>query len=188
MRPNIVLLTLAAGLLLRYPGFGQANEPDPLPALLDAPDHTFVNAPAPVSTHRMALGINYTGAQFRWNFRSRWAVEGRYQQGSATSDYGNVKSKVFGVRAYRFFRTERRFPLYIAPEIARATATPERSDYRVDGFAAGVAGGMEYHVTPRISLDVDIGPYVIALHEKKTQVSQSSLDFVLNTALLVHLF
>src|SRR5690242_5611221 len=47
---------------------------------------------------RLSLGVNYLGAQVRWTLSPRWALEGRFQEGKASSDYGDVKSKVFGLR------------------------------------------------------------------------------------------
>ncbi len=140
------------------------------------------------SRERLSLGVNYTGAQLRWNISSRWAAEGRYQQGKASSNYGDVTARVFGLRGYRFIRSESRFPLYWGSEIAYTTAKPETSNYKTNGLALGAFGGMQYHVTRRISLDVDLGPYVISLTETQTRTSSTNLDFVLNTALLVRIF
>src|SRR5437016_1082132 len=52
---------------------------------------------------RLSIGINYTGGQIRWNFSPRWSSELQFQQGKAASNYGDVKSQVYGLRAYRFF-------------------------------------------------------------------------------------
>ncbi len=76
----------------------------------------------------LALGFNYTGAQVRWELSRHWALEGRYQRGTARSQYGDVTAQVFGVRAYRFLRTSSRLPLYLGSEIASATGKPETSN------------------------------------------------------------
>ena len=147
-----------------------------------------LSSDSPVPHDRLAIGINYTGAQIRFGLTSRWALEGRYQQGSASSNYGDVKAQVFGLRGYRFRHPENRFTFYWGAEGAYATATPESSYYKVNGLALGGFGGLEYHVARRVSIDMDLGPYIIALTEKHTHTSSTNLDFVLNTALLVRIF
>jgi len=141
-----------------------------------------------VSRQRLSLGINFAGAQARWNFSTRWAMEGRYQQGQASSDYGDVKAQVFGLRFYRFIHPERRLPLYWGSEMAYVTAKPESSAYKANGVAMGVFAGMQVHLTRRIFMDMDLGPYVISLTETHTHASATTLDFVLNTALVAKVF
>jgi outer membrane protein with beta-barrel domain len=137
---------------------------------------------------RLSIGLNYTGGQVRWNFSPHWATELQYQQGKASSNYGDVKSQVYGLRIYRFFNTSSRFSLYTGPEYAYAQAKPETSSFRVKGFVLGAYGGLEYRVTKRISVDADLGPYVISLKETQTKEDSTNLDFVLNTAILWRLF
>ena len=137
---------------------------------------------------RLSLGVNYTGAQIRWNLSPRWAMEGRYQGGTASSNAGDVTASVFGVRGYRFSHPERRIPLYLGSEIAYAKAEPVSSNYKVRGVAAGLFAGMEYRVAKRIAFDIDLGPYVLSLTETHTHTSSTSLDFIVNTALLVRIF
>jgi opacity protein-like surface antigen len=152
----------------------------PLPSGQPAP---FV---APKSAHRLAIGINYTGGQLRWMFTPRWAVEGRYQTGSAGSSYGDVKAQVFGVRGYHYYKTSSRFPLYLGAEIAHAEAKADQSDYKTNGVAGGIFGGVQYFVLKNLSIEADLGPYVIALSNDQTNQSQTNLDFILNTALVYH--
>lgn len=137
---------------------------------------------------RLSIGINYTGGQIRWNLSSRWAAEGRYQEGTSSSNYGDVTARVFGLRGYRFLHPENRVAFYWGAEGAYATAKPVSSSYKVTGLAIGGFGGLEYRVARRISIDADLGPYVISLTEKQTHTSTTNLDFVFNTALLVRLF
>ncbi len=137
---------------------------------------------------RLAVGVNYQGGQLRMGLTPRWALEGRFQEGTSTSNYGDVTAHVFGLRAYRFRHPENRFSFYWGMEGAYATAKPASSNYRVNGMAFGGFGGMEYHVARRISIDMDLGPYVISLTEKQTHTSSTNVDFVLNSALLVRLF
>jgi hypothetical protein len=101
----------------------------------------------PAPRERLSLGVNYTGGQVRWNLSPKWAAEGRYQQGTASSNYGDVKAQVFGIRGYRFVHPENRFPFYWGAEAAYATAKPESSSYKTKGMALGAFGGMEYRAT-----------------------------------------
>src|ERR1700733_13654616 len=71
---------------------------------------------APAVPRHFSIGINDLGAQLRFHLNPRWAVEGRYVTGSASSDVGTVHANVFGVRGYRFFDERRRFRLYAGLE------------------------------------------------------------------------
>ncbi len=145
------------------------------------------SGPAVPRAH-LLVGLNYTGGQVRWMLSPRWAIEGRYQTGKASSDYGTVKSSVVGLRLYRFFERESRFSFYAGPEMAHAEAKPETSNYRTTGFAAGVFGGVQCRVSSRLSVNADIGPYIISLKEEQTKLNSTNLDFVLNTAIVIRLF
>jgi len=147
------------------------------------------NAPSLPSQH-FAVGINYTGGQFRYRFAQKWAAESRIQFGSADSDIGTIHAFVFGLRMYRFFPFGKsdRIAWYVAGEGDYATASSHEYSYHVSGFAFGSVGGLEYRITRRISLAADIGPYVISLKEQETGLSSTGLDFVVNTALIFYLF
>src|SRR5947209_8331149 len=43
-----------------------------------------------VPHEKLSLGVNYTGAQARWNFSPHWAAEARFQEGKSSSNYGDV--------------------------------------------------------------------------------------------------
>jgi hypothetical protein len=154
----------------------------------DDPPYRRLTVPDETVAHRLGLGIAYLGAQARWRLSSRWSVEGRYQRGSASSQYGKVIAQAYGLRAYRFYHAEGRLPLYWGLEAAYSSAKPETSTYATRGPAGGAFGGLEYRIGRRFAVDLDIGPYVIALKEKKTGMSQTNLDFVVNTAAMVFLF
>ena len=134
-----------------------------------------------------AVGVNYLGGELRWRPSSRWAFEGDYQQDKASSNYGDVTARVYGARAYRFFHERNRWSLYAGPEFAYTTAKPETSGYSTKGFVGGAFMGAEFNITRRLAFDLDIGPYVISLKESQTQMSQTNLDFVIQTALLFNL-
>jgi hypothetical protein len=147
------------------------------------------NAPSLPSQH-FAVGVNYTGGQFRYRFAQKWAAESRMQIGSADSDIGTIRAFVFGLRAYRFFPFGKsdRIAWYLAGEGDYARASSHEYNYQVSGLAFGSVGGLEYRLTRRISLAADIGPYVISLKEQQTGISSTGLDFVVNTALIFYLF
>lgn len=140
--------------------------------------------------YHWAFGVSYTGAQVRYALSSRWAAEGRLQFGSADSHYGAVHSDVFGLRGYRFFslRHSGHFVGYWGGEGDYAKAESRSSSYATKGMTAGAFGGLEYRVSPRVFIGVDIGPYVISLKETQTQTSSTGLDFVVNTGVNVFLF
>jgi hypothetical protein len=189
VRGMLVLL----GLLLLTPVFAWT---DPAPDELDvlqkgdgASNRTLVlNPKSRDSLYHWAAGASYTGFQLRYQFSCRWAVEGRAQFGSADSDYGKVSSKVFGIRGYRFFPFRDYLAWYTGGEVAYARAQSDTTSYETKGFAAGGFGGMEYRIAKRVSVGVDIGPYIISLRETQTQMTQTSLDFVVNTAINFYLF
>ncbi len=142
----------------------------------------------PTPRERLSIGVNYTGGQVRWRLSTRWAAEGRMQFGSADSNYGKVHSQIFGLRGYRFFPFRERMTWYAGGEAAYVKADTDSSSYNTSGFAFGTFGGLEYRVLPRVSVGVDIGPYVISLKEKQTGLTSTGLDFVINTALNFYLF
>lgn len=140
--------------------------------------------------YHWALGVSYTGAQLRYQISPKYAAEFRYQYGEADSSYGDVKAEVEGFRGYRFIPYRRNLAWYLGAEIAHANAhTPGGNRaYETQGFAAGGFAGLEYRVLPRLAIGMDIGPYFISLKEKQTQLTQTNLDFVINTALNFYLF
>jgi opacity protein-like surface antigen len=194
----LVLLWLWLALLFLTP-FCWADQKDPQvlrphsetwDLLQEEPDtpetkHRDFEMPRP---YRLALGVSYFGEQLRYEWSSRWATELRHQHGKASSDQGDVSADVFGLRGYRSFHRRERFSFYWGGEGAYAKANPSMSTYRVTGVALGAFGGMEYRVMKRITVNADLGPYVISLKEKQTNVSSTNLDFVLNTALNMYLF
>lgn len=150
-----------------------------------------LSAPRPDSTpprDRLSIGINYTGGQVRWSFSRKWACEARVQFGYASSDYGDVKARVFGFRGYRFFNRGHRVSFYTGPELAFANAEAQNSSHKTSGMALGAFGGIHFPFASRFSLDTDIGPYVISLKEQQTGMSSTNLDFVLSSALVVRIF
>ncbi len=156
---------------------------DPQPTLLS------VNPAAPVTPKRhFALGVNYTGTQLRWRFRSPWAAEARWQTGKASSDFGEVTANVYSLRGYRYIRQYRLGTFYLGSEVGFTQAKAGTSNYSVSGPAAGAFGGMDLRIAGNFHLGIDIGPYLLSLKEKQTQTTETYLDFILNTGVLWYLF
>jgi hypothetical protein len=60
--------------------------------------------------------------------------------------------------------------------------------YRNSGPAFGGFGGVERKISSRVWVGVDAGPYVISLQDKTAHVSDTSLEFVANSFVMVYLF
>jgi len=182
-------------LLLRPPGPGAGPLAVPTTGMVLLPG-------VPRELRHLSIGINDLGGQLRLHLSPRWAAEGRFLTGSASSDVGDVHANVFGVRGYRFFSERHRFRLYAGLEgdyvhtslESVNTANNPNSVATISGFgdtsgyAMGAFGGMEFRLLRRVAIDFDVGPYMIGLKEKVTGVSDASLDFVANTAINVYLF
>ncbi|MFC1521354.1 hypothetical protein ACFL6Y_02990 [Elusimicrobiota bacterium] len=137
---------------------------------------------------RFALGINYIGGQVRYELNSSWAGELRYLTGSESASTGDVTSQVFGLRGYRFFKENPRRRFFLGAEAAMISSDQENTSYEVSGPAVGAFGGLEYRIGENFSLGFDIGPYFFSLKEKKTDVSDTSLEFVANTFFTFYIF
>jgi hypothetical protein len=166
--------------------------------VLDRADSSHTSFPSNSSMiphYKWAVGASYTGGQVRYQFSPRWALEMRYQFGSADSDYGTVRANVWGLRGYHFYPVglRERFSWYWGGEGAYAKTNSlgtsgGESNLRVSGFAVGAFGGIEYRVLPRIAVSTDIGPYLISLKESDSGISSTGLDFVVNTAINFYIF
>jgi hypothetical protein len=157
----------------------------------------------PLPPRHLSLGINDLGEQCRVHFGRNWAIEQRFLTGNSSSDLGTVQAFVFGLRGYRFLPEHRRLRLYMGLEADYVTTSLKGGGNtsgnpnsvanisgfgQTSGYAMGAFGGVEYRLMKRVALDLDIGPYMIGVKEKLTGVSDSSLDFVANTAINVYLF
>ncbi|MBI4369066.1 MAG: outer membrane beta-barrel protein [Elusimicrobia bacterium] len=140
------------------------------------------------SPSRFALGLNYLGGQIRYNLNSHWSGELRYLTGSDDAAEGKITSQVFGLRGYRFFRADSRYRFFLGAEAALVNSDQKNTSYKVSGPALGGFGGLEYRFGRRFSLGLDIGPYLLSLKEKKTDVSDTSLEFIANTFFMFYLF
>ena len=132
----------------------------------------------------LALGANYTGVQARLGLTRRTALEARYQSGKS----GDVTAGVFGARLYHFLRDAGRYRFFLGGELAAVSGDTKDRRYGTKGFAAGAFCGIETRPVKRIAIGVDAGPYLIALKERRTKLTSSGLDFVLNTYAVFYLF
>jgi len=133
---------------------------------------------------KLSLGVNYTGAQARYDLSRRTALEARYQSGES----GDVTAGVFGARLYRFPRETGRYRVFFGGELAALSGNTKDRHYGTSGFAAGAFLGVETRPVKRMAIGLDAGPYFIALKERKTRLSSSGLDFVVNTYAQLYLF
>ena len=133
---------------------------------------------------KLALGVNYTGAQARCGLTPRTALEARYQSGES----GDVSASAVGLRLYRFLREAGRYRAFFGGELAALSGDTKDRRYGTSGFAAGAFFGIETRPVRSIAIGLDAGPYFIALKERKSKLSSSGLDFVLDTYAVFYLF
>lgn len=136
---------------------------------------------------RRALGIGfaYTGGLLRWGFKEVWSVEAHYLFGSAGSNDSDVKAQVYGSRGYRYFRPDKRLQFFAGPEVGYITA--KSSVLKTTGYIVGGFAGMEYYLTRRFSIGLDLGPYYTHVKEKSINFSDSGMDFILNSFLTFYI-
>ena len=132
----------------------------------------------------ISLGINSLGGQMRYLFAPAWAAEARYTTGSAAQ----VRAHTFGLRGYRLFKTGKIIKPYLGAEVAYATASQRSTGYQARGQAVGCIGGIEYRMSKRLSIGLDIGPYVLMLRSGNTGRSDTSLNFVGNCQVNIYVF
>lgn len=137
---------------------------------------------------KLGLGVSYLGGQIRYHLNPRWAGELRYQTGTASSNSGEVTSQVIGLRGYRFLEGDSRLRFFFGGEAASVAASQKNTSYKTSGMAAGGFAGLEYSFGKKFSLGLDIGPYFLSLKETTQDVSDSSLEFIANTAFTFYLF
>ncbi|MBI4369584.1 MAG: outer membrane beta-barrel protein [Elusimicrobia bacterium] len=180
-----VLLIFIGCIFLRASSF--AAEPSSTLGASGSPAGTRSSAEG-ANPYRFALGLNYLGGQIRYDLDSRWSGELRYLTGSEDAATGKITSQIFGLRGYRFFRADSRYRFFLGTEAALVNSDQKNTSYTVSGPAIGGFGGVEYRFGKRFSLGLDIGPYLLSLKEEKTDVSETSLEFIANTFLILYLF
>lgn len=136
----------------------------------------------------LSLGLVYTGAQVRYRFGRRLGLEIRYLRDSATAGTGDVKADVLGGRIYLFTRPQKQVTFFGGGEGASVSEKTEGSDQKIKGTALGGFGGVEYRVSKRFSLGLDVGLYNISLQKTTTSAQESGIDFVINSFLNFHVF
>src|SRR5437763_1577530 len=76
---------------------------------------------------KFGLGVSYLGGDVHYGFKKHWAAELRYFMDAASSDNGDVSSKVFVARVLRSFRTEKHLQTYTGLEGGPVWAKPKDS-------------------------------------------------------------
>lgn len=143
--------------------------------LLGVPSH------AATISNKLALGVTYGGGLVHWGFARKWALEFHGMQGEATGTDGTIKSTVFGLRMMRYFRAPSRLRFYAGLEGASTHSTSDRTEYDTSGFAAGAFGGTEIYLLRRLSVGVDIGPYLLSTNVRRSQTTDGDVTIVINS-------
>ena len=134
----------------------------------------------------LGAGLAFTGPLIRKGFKNNYSAEFHYLFGFAGSSDDDVSAHVFGLRGYRHFRTDKRLQPYAGIEsayILAKTRILSSSGYALGGFA-----GVEYYITRRFSIGLDMGPYYVWIKEKDIGASGGGVDFVLSTFVNFYIF
>lgn len=134
----------------------------------------------------LAAGLAYTGILFRKGFKRDYSAEAHYVFGQAGSSNDDLFAHVLGLRGYRHFRTDRRLQPFAGLEGAYILA--ETRIQTTSGYLSGGFVGIEYYITTRFSLGIDLGPYYIWIKEKDFGTTAGGVDFVLNSFLNFYIF
>lgn len=133
--------------------------------------------------YRVAAGVNVGGGQVDWRLNPGWMLEAR-AQGGTENGAEKTNSLLYGLRGYRFFHVGR--PSFFGGlELAHTQAKRNSAAYRAEGMAAGAFVGAEFRLLSHLYFLMDAGPYVISMSERRTGLSDTSLDFVADLALVV---
>ena len=135
---------------------------------------------------RLSLGLTYIGGGVRLGFHRGWAVEGRFVTGEESSLDGTVKAHYLSARLTKYLMSGRRWAPYGSFEAGTVKATD--SSRKATGTAIGVVGGIEFAMTNKVSLTLEMGPYSISLKDKVGGAGGSVTDIVLGSALYWHIF
>ena len=141
---------------------------------------------APELKRKLGVGFAYIGGLIRYGFLKHWSAELHYLVGSADSNDGTVNSKLIGTRGYRHFRVDHRLQFYTGLGFDFASA--DSISIKSNGYLSGGFVGTEYYIFPRLSLGLDLGAYYLSLKDKNSSISDSGIDFILNTFLNFYIF
>ena len=157
--------------------------------LIGAIPASLLQAADPVAqAHKRSLGagLAFMGPLIRKGLPKDFSLEFHYLFGHAGTNDEDIPAKVFGLRGYRHFFTDRQLQPYVGVEGAYLTAS--NSTRHLSGYSAGGFAGLEYYLTSRFSVGFDIGPYYTWLREKEYQTSNGGFDFVLSTFFTLYIF
>ncbi len=131
--------------------------------------------------HRLALGTTVIGGQVHWGFADRWAVEARVLTGKEESQAGTVTGAAYGLRGYWYFRKPSRVRFFLGGEVAATRSYSQRYDYETNGMAYGAFGGSELYLLKRLSVGVDMGPYLLTTRVRDSETRNGEIVSVINT-------
>ncbi len=132
--------------------------------------------------HRWAVGTTYIGGQLHWGFAERWALELRaLKDEKADPSAGTMEASVYGLRGYRYFRKPSRLRFYAGIEGATTHSKSNLNAYTTSGFAIGGFGGTEIYLIKRLSVGIDVGPYLLTTKVHNSQTDDSEVAIVINS-------
>ena len=132
----------------------------------------------------IGVGLNYGGGQLDWRSSSKWMFELRAQEGSDKDNGLETRSSLAGLRIYRFLHDEKSFTPLFGWEMAAVRANQKTTSYDASGFSTGLFGGLGLKLARPLLLELDAGPYVIQLKEKRTKADKTSIDLVGDASLI----
>ena len=106
---------------------------------------------AAAQEHKRSLGVGfaYMGPLIRKGLPKDFSLEFHYLFGHAGTNDEDISAKVFGLRGYRHFFTDRQLQPYVGAEGAYLTAS--NSTRHSSGCSAGGFAGLEYYFMSRFS-------------------------------------
>jgi hypothetical protein len=131
--------------------------------------------------HKLAVGTTYIGGQLHWGFAQKWALEFRGLKSKQTTDQETVTAYAYGARGYRYFRSPSRVRFFMGLEGAATRSSSSSNDYKTTGFALGGFAGTELYLLKRLSIGVDVGPYMLTSQVRQSETTDGDVAIVINT-------
>lgn len=133
--------------------------------------------------HKLAIGTTYIGGQVHWGFAKKWAVEVRSLKSEDKGQEGTVKAEAVGARGYYYFRPPSRVRFFMGLEGASTKSFSSQYNFQTSGTAFGAFMGTELYLMRRLSVGVDVGPYILSSKVKDARINNGDGDmyFVINS-------
>jgi len=121
-----------------------------------------------------AVGVNFPGVNFKLPLSSKFAAELR----------GQYEYKILTTTARLYYYPS--IPGFGNPKLrpfisAEGGYVSFQGNYsQGNGAIFGGAGGVEYFLSKRFSVQTDFGPYYVMVNDRNTAIEQTGLEFVMN--------